>query len=51
MHQKGNWTSSIIPRGDNHNICLVLDDLGRNGRVISAFALAILLTVAVYAWV
>lgn len=21
MHQKGNWTPSIIPRGDNHNIC------------------------------
>jgi hypothetical protein len=27
------WTPSIVPRGDDHDVYLVLDDLGRLGRV------------------
>jgi hypothetical protein len=31
--RKSNWTPSIVPRGDDQNVYLVLDDLDRNGRV------------------
>jgi hypothetical protein len=31
--RKSNWTPSIVPRGDDHDIYLVVDDLGRIGRV------------------
>src|SRR2546430_1037144 len=31
--RKSNWTPSIVPDGDDHNVYLVLDDLGRLGRV------------------
>jgi hypothetical protein len=27
------WTPSIVPNGDDHNVYLVMDDLGRLGRV------------------
>src|ERR1700722_16173071 len=27
------WTPSIVPKGDDQNVYLVIDDLGRNGRV------------------
>jgi hypothetical protein len=27
------WTPSIVPQGDDQNVYLVVDDLGRNGRV------------------
>jgi hypothetical protein len=27
------WTPSIVPNGGDQNVYLVLDDLGRNGRV------------------
>jgi hypothetical protein len=27
------WTPSIVPRGDDHTVYLVLDDLGPNGRI------------------
>jgi hypothetical protein len=30
---KSNWTPSIVPRGDDHDVYLVVDDLGRLGRV------------------
>jgi hypothetical protein len=30
--RKSNWTPSIVPRGDNHNVDIVLDDFGRKGR-------------------
>ena len=30
--RKTNWTPSIVPNQDDHNIYLVLDDFGRNGR-------------------
>ncbi len=30
--RKSSWTPSIVPSGDDHNIYLVLDDFGRNGR-------------------
>jgi hypothetical protein len=26
------WTPSIVPRGDDQNVYLVVDDFGRNGR-------------------
>jgi hypothetical protein len=26
------WTPSIVPKGDDHNVYLVVDDFGRNGR-------------------
>jgi hypothetical protein len=31
--RKSNWTPSIVPRGDDQNVYLVMDDLGRFGRV------------------
>jgi hypothetical protein len=31
--RKSNWTPSIVPSGDDHNVYLVMDDLGRLGRV------------------
>jgi hypothetical protein len=31
--RKSNWTPSIVPRGDDQNIYLVADDLGRRGSV------------------
>jgi hypothetical protein len=31
--RKSNWTPSIVPRGDDHNVYLVVDDLGRQGWV------------------
>jgi hypothetical protein len=31
--RKFNWTPSIVPRGDDQNIYLVVDDLGQLGRV------------------
>jgi hypothetical protein len=27
------WTPSIVPKGDDQNVYLVVNDLGRNGRV------------------
>jgi hypothetical protein len=30
---RSNWTPSIVPRGDDQNVYLVMDDLGRLGRV------------------
>jgi hypothetical protein len=27
------WTPSIVPKGDDQNVYIVVDDLGRNGRV------------------
>jgi hypothetical protein len=27
--RKSNWTPSIVPRGDDHDVYLVVDDLGR----------------------
>jgi hypothetical protein len=30
---KSNWTPSIVPRGDDHDVYVVVDDLGRLGRV------------------
>lgn len=31
--RKSNWTPSIVPSGDDQNVYLVMDDLGRLGRV------------------
>jgi hypothetical protein len=31
--EKSGWTPSIVPRDDDSNVYLVLDDLGRLGRV------------------
>ena len=31
--RKSNWTPSIVPRGDDQDIYLVMDDFGRHGRV------------------
>ena len=31
--RKSNWTPSIVPRGDDRDIYLVFDDLGRVGRI------------------
>jgi hypothetical protein len=31
--RRSNWTPSIVPRGDDHDVYLVVDDLGRLGRV------------------
>jgi hypothetical protein len=31
--RKSSWTPSIVPRGDDHDVYLVVDDLGRLGRV------------------
>jgi hypothetical protein len=30
---KSSWTPSIVPRGDDRNVYLVVDDFSRNGRV------------------
>src|ERR1700693_217710 len=31
--RKSDWTPSIVPHGDDQNVYLVVDDLGRVGRV------------------
>jgi len=31
--RRSNWTPSIVPSGDDHNVYMVMDDLGRLGRV------------------
>jgi hypothetical protein len=31
--RKSSWTPSIVPRGDDHDVYLMVDDLGRIGRV------------------
>jgi hypothetical protein len=31
--RRSNWTPSIVPNGDDQNVYLVMDDLGRLGRV------------------
>jgi hypothetical protein len=31
--RRSNWTPSIVPRGDEQNVYLVADDLGRSGRI------------------
>ena len=31
--RRSNWTPSIVPLGDDHDVYLVVDDLGRFGRV------------------
>jgi hypothetical protein len=31
--RRSNWTPSIVPRGDDHDVYLVVDNLGRLGRV------------------
>jgi hypothetical protein len=31
--RRSSWTPSIVPKGDDQNVYLVVDDLGRNGRV------------------
>ena len=31
--RKSNWTPSIVPRGDEQDLYLVVDDLGGLGRV------------------
>jgi hypothetical protein len=31
--RKANWTPSIVPKGEDHNTYLVVDDLGCNRRV------------------
>jgi hypothetical protein len=31
--RRSSWTPSIVPDGDDHNVYLVMDDLGRLGRV------------------
>jgi hypothetical protein len=31
--RKSNWTPSIVPRGDDQNIYMVADDLGRLGHI------------------
>jgi hypothetical protein len=31
--RKSNWTPSIVPRDDDQNVYLVMDDLGKLGRV------------------
>jgi hypothetical protein len=30
---RSNWTPSIVPRGDDQNVYLVVVDLGQNGRI------------------
>jgi hypothetical protein len=36
------WTPSIVPNGDDQNVYLVLDDLGRHGRVCTDLETVIL---------
>jgi hypothetical protein len=31
--RRSSWTPSIVPESDDHNIYLVMDDLGRLGRI------------------
>jgi hypothetical protein len=31
--RKSNWTPSIVPRNDDQNVYLVVDDLGSRGRI------------------
>jgi hypothetical protein len=31
--RRTDWTPSIVPKGDNQNVYLVVDDLGRNSRI------------------
>jgi hypothetical protein len=31
--RKSNWTPSVMPRGDDQNVYMVADDLGRTGRI------------------
>jgi hypothetical protein len=31
--RKSSWTPSIVPRGDDRNVYMVMEDLGRGGRV------------------
>ena len=31
--RKSNWAPSIVPNSGDHNVYLVLDDLGRSGRI------------------
>jgi hypothetical protein len=31
--RKSSWTPSIVPRGDDQNVYMVADDLGRTGRI------------------
>jgi hypothetical protein len=31
--RRSNWTPSIVPRGDDQNVYLVVDDIGRRGRI------------------
>jgi hypothetical protein len=31
--RRSNWTHSIVPNGDDQNVYLVMDDLGRLGPV------------------
>jgi hypothetical protein len=31
--RRSNWTPSIVPRGEDQNVYLVADDLGRSGRI------------------
>jgi hypothetical protein len=35
--RRSNWPPSIVPRGDDHDFYLVVDDLGRVGRVWREF--------------
>lgn len=35
------WPPSIVPSGDDQTVCLVMDDLGRNGRVWCGSALEV----------
>jgi hypothetical protein len=30
--RSSNWTPSIVPSGDDQDVCLVVDDFGRRGR-------------------
>jgi hypothetical protein len=30
--RRSGWTPSIVPKGDDQNVYLVVDDFGRNGR-------------------
>jgi hypothetical protein len=30
--RRSGWTPSIVPNDDDHNVYLVVDDFGRNGR-------------------
>jgi hypothetical protein len=34
--RKSSWTPSIVPRGDDHDVYLVVDDLGRIDRALAS---------------